>query len=147
MPRKANGTAITLTAALANHIVRRLKGSTESSSYVERDEHKALGDLLRANAKKGVKSDYVFLNERNQPFGRMGVWTLTPFSNSRAPELATSQTSLTRDIHDQEHASAGLNQANTVARVLDAPRDQLGLQVCICRWTGTRIRCIGSARP
>jgi site-specific recombinase XerD len=41
--------------------------------YLERDEHKALGELWRANAKKGIKSDYVFLNERGQPFGRMGV--------------------------------------------------------------------------
>jgi site-specific recombinase XerD len=54
-------------------IARRLKGSTDSSHYLERDEHKALGELWRANAKKGIKSDYVFLNERGQPFGRMGV--------------------------------------------------------------------------
>ena len=54
-------------------IVRRLKGSTDSSHYLERDEHKALGELWRANAKKGIKSDYIFLNERGQPFGRMGV--------------------------------------------------------------------------
>ena len=52
-------------------IIRRLKGSTDSSHYLERDEHKALGELWRANAKKGIKSDYVFLNERGQPFGRM----------------------------------------------------------------------------
>src|SRR5215468_2147819 len=54
-------------------IVRRLKGSTDSSHYLERDEHKALSELWRANAKKGIKSDYVFLNERGQPFGRMGI--------------------------------------------------------------------------
>src|SRR6516225_3041847 len=54
-------------------IVRRLKGSTDSSHYLERDEHKALGELWRANTKKGIKSDYVFLNERGQPFGRMGI--------------------------------------------------------------------------
>ena len=54
-------------------IVRRLKGSTDSSHYLERDEHKALGELWRANAKMGIKSDYVFLNERGQPFGRMGI--------------------------------------------------------------------------
>ena len=54
-------------------IVRRLKGSTDSSHYLERDEHKALGELWRANAKKGIKSDYVFLNERDQPFARMGI--------------------------------------------------------------------------
>ena len=32
-----------------------------------------IGELWRANAKKGIKSDYVFLNERGQPFGRMGI--------------------------------------------------------------------------
>ena len=45
-------------------IVRRLKGSTDSSHYLERDEHKALGDLRRAYAAKDIKSDYVFVNER-----------------------------------------------------------------------------------
>jgi site-specific recombinase XerD len=29
--------------------------------------------LQVGNAKKGIKSDYVFLNERGQPFGRMGI--------------------------------------------------------------------------
>ena len=54
-------------------IVRRLKGSTDSSHYLERDEHKALGELWRASIKQGTKSDYVFINERGQPFGRMGI--------------------------------------------------------------------------
>jgi site-specific recombinase XerD len=54
-------------------IVRRLKGSTDSAHYLERDEHKALGELWRANAKEGTKSGYVFVNERGQPFGRMGI--------------------------------------------------------------------------
>jgi type 1 fimbriae regulatory protein FimB/type 1 fimbriae regulatory protein FimE len=54
-------------------VVRRLKGSTDSSHYLERDEHKALGELWRGYAKKHIKSDYVFLNERGQPFGRMGI--------------------------------------------------------------------------
>jgi integrase len=35
-------------------IVRRLKGSTDSSRDLERDEHKALGELWRANAKKAL---------------------------------------------------------------------------------------------
>ena len=54
-------------------VIRRLKGSTDSSHYLERDEHKALGDVWRANAANGVKSGYVFVNERGQPFGRMGI--------------------------------------------------------------------------
>jgi site-specific recombinase XerD len=53
--------------------VRRLKGSTDSTHYLERDEHKALGALWRAQAKDGPSSDYVFINERGVPFGRMGV--------------------------------------------------------------------------
>ena len=44
-----------------------------SSHYLDRDEHKAIGDLWRANAAKGIEFGYVFVNERDQPFGRMGV--------------------------------------------------------------------------
>jgi type 1 fimbriae regulatory protein FimB/type 1 fimbriae regulatory protein FimE len=54
-------------------IIRRLKGSTDSSHYLERDEHRALGDLWRASASKGTKAGYVFVNERGHPFGRMGI--------------------------------------------------------------------------
>ena len=54
-------------------IIRRLKGSTDSSHYLERDEHRALGDLWRAYAANGVKPGYVFANERGHPFGRMGI--------------------------------------------------------------------------
>ncbi len=49
--------------------VRRLKGSTDSSHYLERDELAGLKRLQR----EGVKSAYVFVNERGQPFGRMGI--------------------------------------------------------------------------
>jgi type 1 fimbriae regulatory protein FimB/type 1 fimbriae regulatory protein FimE len=51
-------------------IVRRLKGSTDSTHYLERDEIaglKALGHPLES------KAGYVFVNERGQPFGRMGI--------------------------------------------------------------------------
>jgi len=54
-------------------IVRRLKGSTDSVHYLEKDEHKALGNLWRAYAKKGIKSTCLFVNERGHPFGRMGI--------------------------------------------------------------------------
>jgi type 1 fimbriae regulatory protein FimB len=54
-------------------IVRRFKGSTDSSHHLEKDEHKALGELWRAYAKQRIKSAYVFNNERGQPFGRMGI--------------------------------------------------------------------------
>ena len=54
-------------------ILRRLKGSTDSSHYLERDEHRALGELWRSYAAKGIKTGYVFVNERGHPFGRMGI--------------------------------------------------------------------------
>ena len=51
-------------------IVRRLKGSHDSTHYLERDE---LAGLKRLSALKRIKSAYVFVNERGQPFGRMGI--------------------------------------------------------------------------
>jgi site-specific recombinase XerD len=54
-------------------IVRRLKGSTDSSHYLEHDELAGLKALQRDYAKRGIKSAYVFVNERGQPFGRMGI--------------------------------------------------------------------------
>jgi site-specific recombinase XerD len=51
-------------------IVRRLKGSTDSSHYLERDE---LVGLKRLQREQDTKSAYVFVNERGQPFGRMGI--------------------------------------------------------------------------
>jgi site-specific recombinase XerD len=50
-------------------VVRRLKGSTDSVHYLERDELAGLKRLQR----EGAKSAYVFVNERGQPFGRMGI--------------------------------------------------------------------------
>ena len=49
-------------------IVRRLKGSTDSSHYLERDELVGLKLLRKADT-----SAYVFINERGEPFGRMGI--------------------------------------------------------------------------
>src|SRR6478672_7855006 len=54
-------------------MVRRLKGSTNSVHYLERDELNGLKLLRRQQAKDGTGSAYVFVNERNQPFGRMGI--------------------------------------------------------------------------
>ena len=51
-------------------IVRRLKGSTDSSHYLERDE---LAGLKRLRRESKPRSAYVFVNERGQPFGRMGI--------------------------------------------------------------------------
>src|SRR5215469_16626851 len=46
----------------------RLKGSTDSVHYLERDELAGLKRLQRE-----PKAAYVFVNERGQPFGRMGI--------------------------------------------------------------------------
>jgi site-specific recombinase XerD len=53
--------------------VRRLKGSTDSVHYLERDEVNGLKLLQRQQTTDGRQSAYVFVNERGQPFGRMGV--------------------------------------------------------------------------
>ena len=53
--------------------VRRLKGSHNSRHYLERDELNGLKLLQRQQEAKGIKGAYVFVNERGQPFGRMGV--------------------------------------------------------------------------
>ena len=50
--------------------VRRLKGSTDSVHYLERDE---LAGLKRLQREQDAKAGYVFVNERGQPFGRMGI--------------------------------------------------------------------------
>jgi integrase len=47
-------------------VIRRLKGSRDSTHYLERDELAGLRRLPRKGA-------YVFVNERGQPFGRMGI--------------------------------------------------------------------------
>ncbi len=54
-------------------IVRRLKDSTDSVHYLERDEVNGLKLLHRQQQADGIKAAYVFINERGQPFGRMGV--------------------------------------------------------------------------
>ncbi len=54
-------------------IVPRLKGSMDSSHYLERDELTALKRLKREQEADGNSSSYVFMNERGQPFARMGI--------------------------------------------------------------------------
>jgi hypothetical protein len=54
-------------------IVGRLKGSNDSTHYLERDELAGLRSLQRSYAANGISPAYVFVNERGQPFGRMGI--------------------------------------------------------------------------
>jgi hypothetical protein len=49
-------------------IVRRLKGSTDSSHYLERDELAGLKALQRDYTKRGIKFAYVFLKHATQDF-------------------------------------------------------------------------------
>jgi type 1 fimbriae regulatory protein FimB/type 1 fimbriae regulatory protein FimE len=67
--------------------IRRLKGSTDSVHYLERDELASLKRLQR----EGAKSAYVFVNERGQPFGRMGI--------GRMIERAGEAAKLTFPVH------------------------------------------------
>jgi len=53
--------------------VRRLKDSVDSSHYLERDELAGIKLLRRHQEAGGIKSAYVFVNERGEPFGRMGI--------------------------------------------------------------------------
>lgn len=50
--------------------IRRLKGSTDSVHYLERDE---LAGLKRLQREQQAHGGYLFQNERGQPFGRMGI--------------------------------------------------------------------------
>jgi type 1 fimbriae regulatory protein FimB/type 1 fimbriae regulatory protein FimE len=51
-------------------IIRRLKGSHDSTHFLERDE---LAGLKRLQREQEPTAAYVFVNERGQPFGRMGI--------------------------------------------------------------------------
>jgi integrase len=53
--------------------LRRLKGSDDSRHDLERDELAGLKALQRGYAAKGIRSAYVFVNERAQPFEHMGI--------------------------------------------------------------------------
>lgn len=50
--------------------VRRLRRSVDSSHYLERDE---VAGLKRLQREQEPKAAYVFVNERGQPFSRMGI--------------------------------------------------------------------------
>jgi site-specific recombinase XerD len=54
-------------------IIRRLKGSIDSTHYLDRDELKGLKLLRKQREAEGIKSAYVFVNERGEPFRRMGI--------------------------------------------------------------------------
>jgi integrase len=54
-------------------IIPAVQRSTDSSHYLERDELGGLKRLKREQEAAGIASTYVFVNERGQPFSRMGI--------------------------------------------------------------------------
>jgi site-specific recombinase XerD len=82
--------------------VRRLKGSTDSVHYLERDEP---AGLKRLQKEQEPKSAYVFTSERGQPFGRMGIARMI----ERAGE--TAKLSFPVHVHMLRH-STGYALAN-----------------------------------
>jgi site-specific recombinase XerD len=64
--------------------IRRLKGSQDSSHYLERDEVTGLKALQRIYTTQGRVSGYVFTNERGQPFSRMGIARMVERSGKAA---------------------------------------------------------------
>jgi hypothetical protein len=53
--------------------VDKLLGALKRNRHGHRDEINGLKLLRRQQAKNGSASAYVFVNERHQPFGRMGI--------------------------------------------------------------------------
>jgi integrase len=107
-------------------IVRRLKGSTDSVHYLERDEVNGLKLLERQQLADGIKGAYLFINERGQPFGRMGI--------ARMIERAGEAAGLPFPVHVQ-HAAAfdglrtgGQGNGHTAASAL--PRACLDHEHC-----------------
>jgi type 1 fimbriae regulatory protein FimB/type 1 fimbriae regulatory protein FimE len=84
-------------------MARRLKGSTDSTHYLERDEVNGLKLLARQQHAKGKAQAYVFVNERGEPFRRMGI--------ARMIERAGEAAKLPFPIHVLRH-STGYALAN-----------------------------------
>jgi integrase len=95
-------------------LVRRLKGSTDSTHYLERDELAGLKRLKRDQEVAGINSAYVSVNERGEPLGRMGIGRMI----ERAGEAAKLPFAV--HVHMLRHSTgyAGVNDWPT--RNLDA---------------------------
>jgi len=84
-------------------MVRKLKGSDDSTHYLELDELAGLNALHRQ-----ASSAYVFVNERSQPFGRMGI--------ARMIERAGAAAKLPFPVH--VHVSSGKGNGYKAASAL-----------------------------
>jgi hypothetical protein len=88
-----------------------------TAAYLERDEHKALGDLWRANAAKGLKSGYVFVNERGAPFGRMAIGRMIERAGEAAPTADAKSACSEAAIMDFKARLAAMQQESSVLPV------------------------------
>ncbi len=90
-------------------IVRRLKGSDDSTHYLERDELAGLKALQRRYTLDGIKSAYVFVSGRGHPFGRMGIGRMI----ERAGELRNSHSLCMSTCSDTARATPWLGGEDT----------------------------------
>jgi integrase len=103
-------------------IVRRLKGSSDSTHYLERDEVNGLKLLQRQQEADGSKCAYVFVNERGQPFGRMGIGRMV----ERAGESAGLPFPI--HVHMLRHSTGYALAANGHQTASALPRERLNHQ-------------------
>jgi integrase len=123
-------------------IVRRLKGSNDSTHYLERDELAALKALQRHYAKQSIKSAWVFVNEHGEPFGRMGIARMI----ERAGE--TAKLAFPVHVHMVRH-STGYALAKWIrggsSTSLATPASQTRYAIPQCRLN--RSKTSGARRP
>jgi integrase len=97
--------------------VRRLKGGVDSGHYLERDE---LAGLKRRQREQEPKAAYVFVNERGQPFGRMGIARMIERAGETAKLPFPAHVHMLR--HSTGHSLAGTGMGYAAATALLGPR-------------------------
>src|SRR6478736_4629684 len=98
-------------------LVRRLKGSHDSTHFLERDE---LTGLKRLQREQEPKSAYVFVNERGQPFGRFGIARMIERAGETAKLPFPAHVHMLR--HSTGHSLAGTGMGFAAATALLVPR-------------------------
>ena len=108
-------------------IVRRLKGSTDSVHYLERDEVNGLKLLQRQQQAGGIKGAYVFINERGQPFARMGIGRMIERAGEAAGLPFPVHVHMLRHSTGYALAARGMD-TRRLQHFLDVPRSPRPLQ-------------------
>jgi len=116
-------------------IVRRLKRSTDSVHYLERDEVNGLKLLHRQQQSNGIKAAYVFINERGQPFGRMGIGRMI----ERAGEAAGLPFPVHGAIRPDTHWRPGEWTHGGSSTSSGMPRSRIPCAIRPCRRSRSRI--------